>query len=242
MDVGLVSLREHDLDCMEGYECYLCFSNACELGMHVDRCEKVTKKAGYNQRQILDYWDDLLCEPGYCNRCLEFIKVFTGRGFIPALGSYPNNLTVLTIAPRVSPCFFRPWRALLTGAPIAQPCLAPADRLAMCHEALRPADRKERPAPRAWELGIARPIDSIAVAHGPSSRSSAQSPGFDSVGNDAYFDSAPAGKGTMSKPTIFTLRFFAFSDFSPRTRMRRVCLPGESFSDVHWKALNLGSY
>ena len=38
--------------------------------MHVDRCEKMMKKAGYNQRQILDYWDDVLFEPGYCDRCL----------------------------------------------------------------------------------------------------------------------------------------------------------------------------
>ena len=51
--------------------------------MHVDRCEKVMKRAGYNQRQILDYWDDVLFEPGYCNRCLEFIEVFAGRGFMP---------------------------------------------------------------------------------------------------------------------------------------------------------------
>ena len=82
-DVASVSLREHIVDCLEHYSCQFFFSNLFELGMHVDRCEKVMKKAGYNQRQILEYWDDVLFEPGYCNRCLQFIEVFTGRGFMP---------------------------------------------------------------------------------------------------------------------------------------------------------------
>jgi len=82
-EAGLVSLRECFLDYMEDYECYLCFSNVRELGMQLDCCERAMKKAGYNQRQILEYWEDLLFEPGYCNRCLTFIEVFAGRGFMP---------------------------------------------------------------------------------------------------------------------------------------------------------------
>ena len=82
-DVGLVSLRYHILDCMENYECHHCFSCGRELGIHLDYIERMMKKAGYNQRQILDYWDDVVFEPGFCDRRLVYLEVFAGRGFMP---------------------------------------------------------------------------------------------------------------------------------------------------------------
>jgi uncharacterized protein YbdZ (MbtH family) len=82
-EVGRKSLREYILDYLENYECYYCFSCTREMGIHLDYLERMMTKAGYNQRQILDYWEDLLFEPGYCDRRLAFIEVFAGRGFMP---------------------------------------------------------------------------------------------------------------------------------------------------------------
>jgi hypothetical protein len=41
------------------------------------------KKAGYNQRQIIDYWDEVMFEPGYCHKQCRFLEVFAGKGFLP---------------------------------------------------------------------------------------------------------------------------------------------------------------
>jgi hypothetical protein len=38
---------------------------------------------GDNQRQLLEYWNDVVYEPGYCDRRLEYLEVFAGRGFMP---------------------------------------------------------------------------------------------------------------------------------------------------------------
>jgi biotin operon repressor len=83
-DCGEDSLREYVLGSLKhnGYECYYCFPNNRELGMHLDRCEQAMKRAGYNQRQILDYWGDVVYEPGYCNRLLALVEVFAGKGFM----------------------------------------------------------------------------------------------------------------------------------------------------------------
>jgi len=82
-EVGYASLRECVLDCLNGYECYLCFGNLYEMGMHLDRCEQVMKRAGYNQRQIIDYWSDVVFEAAYCDRQCRLIEVFAGKGFMP---------------------------------------------------------------------------------------------------------------------------------------------------------------
>jgi hypothetical protein len=82
-DVGLLSLREFVFATLGGYECHLCFANQREMGMQLDRCERVMKLAAYSQRQILDYWEDILFEPGFCDRTLSFLEVFVGRGFMP---------------------------------------------------------------------------------------------------------------------------------------------------------------
>ena len=34
------------------------------------------KKAGYNQRQIIDYWDEVMFEPGYCDTQCRLVEVF----------------------------------------------------------------------------------------------------------------------------------------------------------------------
>jgi hypothetical protein len=81
-EVGRKSLREYILDYLENYECYYCFSCAREMGIHLDYIERTMAKAGYNQRQILNYWEDLLFEPGYCDRRLVFLELFAGRGFM----------------------------------------------------------------------------------------------------------------------------------------------------------------
>jgi len=82
-EVGGDSLREYILDRLNGYECFLCFPNTRELGMHLDHCEQVMKRAGYNQRQIIDYWRDVVYEPVYCNRLCGVVEVFVGKGFMP---------------------------------------------------------------------------------------------------------------------------------------------------------------
>ena len=82
-DGGSRSLRDLILDYLEGYECHQCFSCGRELGIHLDYIERMMKKAGYNQRQLLEYWNDVVYEPGYCNRRLDLVEVFAGRGFMP---------------------------------------------------------------------------------------------------------------------------------------------------------------
>jgi hypothetical protein len=82
-EVGLRSLRDLILDYLEGYEYQHYFSCGRELGIHLDCIERSMKKAGYNQLQLLEYWNDVVFEPGYCDRRLEYLEVFAGRGFMP---------------------------------------------------------------------------------------------------------------------------------------------------------------
>jgi hypothetical protein len=41
------------------------------------------KKAGYNHRQIMDYWCDVIFESNYCDYRLRFLEAFVGKGFMP---------------------------------------------------------------------------------------------------------------------------------------------------------------
>jgi hypothetical protein len=81
-DVEYASLREKVLDSLDGYECHICFENQREMGMHIDRYERVMKMAGYNHRQIMDYWYDVIFGPSYCDYRLRFLEAFVGRGFM----------------------------------------------------------------------------------------------------------------------------------------------------------------
>ena len=81
-DVGFFSLREYVLDNLGNYHCQFYFENLYAMGKHLDRYERLMKQAGYNQRQILDYWEDVIYEPVLCNRKCDLVEVFIAKGFL----------------------------------------------------------------------------------------------------------------------------------------------------------------
>jgi hypothetical protein len=80
-EVEGMTLRQYVVDALDGYQCRFFFDNLYEMGMHMDRCERAMKQAGYNQRQILEYWDDLIYEPGYCHKHCPLVEAFA-HGFL----------------------------------------------------------------------------------------------------------------------------------------------------------------
>ena len=62
------SLREIFIDCLGNYQCQSLRESLRNGQMILEEYEHMMKMAGYNQRQILDYWDDVLFEPAYCDR------------------------------------------------------------------------------------------------------------------------------------------------------------------------------
>jgi hypothetical protein len=82
-DVPYANLRECVLGSLQQYQCQFFFENLCSMGRHLDHCEQVMKQAGYNQPQILQYWQDVLYDPAFCNAKCRFVEVFIGRAFLP---------------------------------------------------------------------------------------------------------------------------------------------------------------
>jgi hypothetical protein len=81
-DVGYVSLREYVTGSLGNYQCQYFFENLCHMGRHLDLCEQAMKQAGYNEAQILQYWEEVMCDPAFCNRKCRYVEVFAARGFM----------------------------------------------------------------------------------------------------------------------------------------------------------------
>jgi hypothetical protein len=81
-DVGYVSLRKYVVDILKDYQCQYFFDDLWEMGNHLDRCEEAMRLAGYNQQQILQYWNDVIYAPSYCDRKGRWLEVFIAKAFL----------------------------------------------------------------------------------------------------------------------------------------------------------------
>jgi hypothetical protein len=82
-DVEMESLREYVLACLGDRASEHFFRSRFELGMRLEQHEHVMRHAGYNQRQILEYWRDVIYEGSYCGKRALMLEAFIARGFTP---------------------------------------------------------------------------------------------------------------------------------------------------------------
>ena len=90
-EVDQGSLRTYVVGCMEKVFPAMLFHSIYTFGMHIERCEQLMKKAGYNQRQIIDFWDEVIFEADYCNKMVGVVEAFA-KGF-PTLLKVAEEIT-----------------------------------------------------------------------------------------------------------------------------------------------------
>lgn len=77
-DVGYPNSREYVLDCLHKYDCRF-YKGKAEMSRDLDTHDLAMRNAGYNRKQILDYWDEIMLD--FCESQPRFVEMFIKKGF-----------------------------------------------------------------------------------------------------------------------------------------------------------------
>ena len=79
-DVGYLSSREYVLRCLEQYDCRF-YKGKVEMSRDLDSHDLAMRSAGYNRKQILDYWEEVMLNHQFCDCQPRFVEMFIKKGF-----------------------------------------------------------------------------------------------------------------------------------------------------------------
>jgi hypothetical protein len=67
------------------------------MGKDLDQHDQAMRKAGYNSKQISDYWYEIMMDPQFCDRQYRLIEMFVRKGF-PVAFMVAEEITVVNRA------------------------------------------------------------------------------------------------------------------------------------------------
>ena len=82
-DVGYLSSREYVSNCMKNFDCQF-YSSKVQMGRDLDSHDLAMRNAGYNRKQIVEYWEEVLYDPQFCDALPDFVEMFIKKGFLVA--------------------------------------------------------------------------------------------------------------------------------------------------------------
>lgn len=79
-DVGYRNSREYVLACLKEHDCRF-YKGKVEMSRDLDSHDLAMRSAGYNRKQILDYWEEVMGNPQFCDCQFRFVEMFVKKGF-----------------------------------------------------------------------------------------------------------------------------------------------------------------
>jgi hypothetical protein len=79
-DVGYRNSREYVLACLKNHDCRF-YKGKAEMSRDLDSHDLAMRSAGYNRKQILDYWEEVMGNPQFCDCQFRFVEMFIKKGF-----------------------------------------------------------------------------------------------------------------------------------------------------------------
>ena len=79
-DVGYPNSREYLLECLRKYDCRF-YKGKVEMSRDLDSHDLAMRNAGYNRKQILDYWEVVMLNRQFCEKQPRFVEMFVKKGF-----------------------------------------------------------------------------------------------------------------------------------------------------------------